>query len=147
MTNINELAGLLSQELNKYGNSELEYSRNLFSGKLSEKATISGSISGLSYKVLMFDASNESGIPSVSAHFSINVNGIGFSEKQMAFWNADNRFTKLYQQDEDEAFLVLDSFLPSSDEGHLHQSIARVWSMAVCELRKLKSSCERRGIF
>ncbi len=147
MLNVNEAADVLSRELSKYGKSELSYPRSLFSGKPSGKANVSGSMNNIAYKVMMFEASNESGLPSISAQFSLNINGMGISEGQMAFWNSDNRFTKIYRQDEDEAFLVFDSFLPSTEEVNFYQSTAKIWSMAVSEIRKLKSSCERRGIF
>jgi hypothetical protein len=142
---INEVAKRLSHELNSYGTSELRYFKSLFTGNSSEKATIVGSINRKSFNVMMFDASQEYGISSVSAHFSSNINEMIISDGQAAFWNSDNRFTKIYRQDGD-LFLVFDSFL-SSEEDYIVQSVAKMWSIAINELPKLTISCERRGIF
>jgi hypothetical protein len=147
MTNTHALTDALTQKLNKYGAADFEYLWNFFTAKQSDTATISGSIGDLTYKVMIFDASEQMGIASVSAHFILTVPEMDFSEAQMAFWNADNRFTKIYRQDEEHAFLVFDTFLPSSAEGHIYGSIAKIWSMAVDEVLKLKLSCERQGIF
>jgi hypothetical protein len=61
---------------------------------------------------------------------------MNISEEQAAFWNSDNRFTKIYRQD-DDVFLVLDSFFPSEEDDCVVQSVARIWSMAINELSKL----------
>lgn len=147
MLNSNDVANKLCQELKKYGTSELSYSKNVFTGKPSEQATIVSSINKKSFKVMMFDASRESGIPSASVHFSLNVTEMKLSQDQADFWNSDNRFTKIYRQDEGHTFLVFDSFFPSTGEDFFSESVVKIWSLAITELLKLKISCERRGIF
>lgn len=147
MLNANDVASLLSNELGKYGTSDLRFSRSLFSGESSDKAGIFGEIKGTTFKVIMFEPSNEHGLMSVSAHLTADVNAMRLSDDQMAFWNADNRFTKMYRQDENHAFLVMDSFFSSSGEEAFVQSVARMWSLAMAELSRFKMSCERRGIF
>lgn len=144
--NVNDIAQKLSQELKNYGTSDLNFSKNLFTGKPSDKVTIIGSMNGKSFKVIMFDASNEAGISSASAHFTLKINEMRLSIEQSSFWNSDNRFTKIYLQD-DNIYLVFDSFFPFTEENQVIQSVAKIWSMAINELPKFKSSCERRGIF
>ncbi len=144
--NVNDIAKKLSQELGNYGTSELNYPRSLFSGKQSEKANITGSINGKSFQVIMFDLSHEIGIPSVSAHFSLNIKEIKLSEEQISFWNSDNRFTKIYRQD-DDVYLVFDSFFPATEEENVTKSVTKIWNTSINDISKLKAACERRGIF
>jgi uncharacterized protein YpuA (DUF1002 family) len=143
---INEVAKKLSHELSKYGTSELSYFKDIFSWKPSEKATVVGSIDRRAFRVIMFEASQESEITAISAHFSLNIKEMNISEEQAAFWNADNRFTKIYHQ-HDDVLIVLDSFLPSENGYNIIQSVVKIWSGSIYELKKLKLACERRGIF
>jgi hypothetical protein len=147
VSNSNLIANKLNSQLKKHGSSELDFPKSLFSGKSSEKAGISGQIKGRRFKVIMFEPSNEAELPAVSAHLSSNISDLRLSDEQIAFWNSDNRFTKLYRQDEDHAFIVYDSFFPASDEEMFIQSVARFWSDSMEEISKFKMACERRGIF
>lgn len=132
----NLVAEKLNSTLKKHGSSELVFSKSLFSGKSSEKAGISGQISGRKFRVIMFDPSNDNSFPAISAHFSSSINDLHLSNDQLAFWNADNRFTKLYRQDDSNVFIVLDSFFPLTAEEAFIESVVNIWSGAMKEISK-----------
>ena len=88
----------------------------------------------------MFDASDDEGLPRISVHFSLNLNDDRLSSGHIEYWNADNRFTKIYEQD-DDTYLVMDSFL--TDDDLLIRSVAKMWDMAIREIPKLKTKYER----
>lgn len=145
MLEANRSAQLLVDALGKYGVAELKYATSLFSGKRSEKADISGSIKSCAFRVIMFEAAVEHGIPCASAHFTMNLNSRGITQPQIAFWNTDNRFTKMYQQDED-TLLVMDQLVPA-DDGRVAEGAATVWASALDELSRFKRSFERSTSF
>lgn len=132
----NLVAEKLNQILKKHGSSELVFSKSLFSGKASEKAGISGQISGRKFRVIMFDPSSDNSFPAISAHFSSSINDLHLSDDQIAFWNTDNRFTKLYRQDDSNAFIVFDSFFPPPTEEAFIESVVNIWSGAMKEVSR-----------
>ena len=144
MSEVNAVAEKLGLEIGKYGASKLTYATSLFSGKAVEKADISGSINGNSFRVIMFDASDDVGLPSVSAHFTLNMNKHQLSAGHIEYWNSDNRFTKIYRQDED-VLLVMDVFLSISGGEDVLRSAAGMWNIALKEISKFKSSYDRRA--
>jgi hypothetical protein len=127
----NIVAEKLNDSLKKHGYSELTFSKNLFSGKASEMAGISGQILGRKFRVIMFEPSGNNLFPVVSAHFSSGINDLYLSDEKMAFWNADNRFTKLYHQDNESTFMVYDSFFPFSAEDAFIESVVNIWAGAM----------------
>ena len=143
----NEVATALNKELGKHGISDISFSKNIFSGKSSEKAGISGEIKGRPFRVIMFEPAKESGILSISAYLFSSIKDIRLSDEQIAFWNTDNRFTKLYRQDDSEIVISLDSFFPSSLEEYFIKSFVQIWVLAISELSTFKAACERRDIF
>lgn len=139
----NVVAQQLSNELGKFGASELTFAVSLFSSEKAKKAGIKGSIQAREFRVIMFDASDELGMPRVSAHFSLNMNADRLSAGHIEYWNADNRFSKIYRQD-DDVYLVMDTFLPEADDGGFMRSVAAMWDMAVREIPKFKAMYERK---
>ena len=136
MLSANQAAEKLNETIRKHGSSELTFSMSLFSGKSSEKAGIAGQISGRKFKVIMFEPSGDNSFPAVSAHFSSDINDLHLSDEKIAFWNSDNRFTKLYRQDSRHVFIVYDSFLPLPPEDAFIESVVNIWSGAMREVSK-----------
>ena len=136
MSSANQVAEKLNEILRKHGSSELTFSRSLFSGKPSDKAGVSGQISGRKFKVIMFEPSGDNSFPAVSAHFSSDINDLHLSDERIAFWNSDNRFTKLYRQDSRHAFIVYDSFFPLPSEDAFVESVVNIWAGAMKEISK-----------
>ena len=147
MITANEVASALNKVFSKHGTSNISFSKNLFSGKTSEKAGLSGEIKGCPFKVIMFEPAKESGILSISAYLYSSIKDIRLSDEQIAFWNTDNRFTKLYRQDDSEVIIALDSFFPFSLEEDFIKSFVQIWVFAISELSTFKAACERRDIF
>jgi hypothetical protein len=130
----------LRDELGRYGTSELAYSVSLFTGEQSRSPNIGGVISGRKFRVIMFDPSAEDRMPCVSAHFTTSMNDDRLSAGHIEYWNADNRFTKMYRQD-DDIYLVMDAFL--TDDGNTIPSIVKMWDVALREIPKFKTMYER----
>lgn len=137
MLTANLVAEKLSENIRKHGSSELTFAISIFSGKSSETAGISGQVSGRKFKVIMFERSKDNSFPAVSAHFSSDIGDLHLPEEKVAFWNADNRFTKLYRQDSRHAFLVYDSFFPSALDDAFIESVVNIWAGAMREISKL----------
>lgn len=137
MLDSNSIANFLNEELKTYGSSELVFSKNLFSGQLSEKAGIAGKMHGVSYKVSMFEASIDAGFPAVSAHFSCNISDLYLSDERVEMLSSDNRFIKIYQQDEEHMFMTCDTFFPRSYEKEFLQSIVKIWAGGMQKISRL----------
>ena len=137
MLTANLVAKKLCEILRRHGSSELTFSTSLFTGQPSEKADISGQIGGRKFRVMMFERSKDNSFPSVSVHFSSDLSDLRLPEERMAFWNADNRFSKMYRQDGAHAFVVYDSFFPSSPDDAFIESVVNIWAGALRDVAKL----------
>lgn len=141
MNNVNAVAQELSRALRKYGTSELSHSIGLFSSDKNKKADVRGDIAGRAFRVLMYEDSSEL---TVSGHFTLNINQERLSDDHMKFWNADNRFTKMYRQGTD-AYLVMDAFLSRANSNEIILSCAKIWDIAIKELARFKIGYDRRA--
>lgn len=142
LNNVNEITQALNTELSKYGASSLTRSTSLFTGKESEVSGISGEIKGNKFNVIMFQSSEKDGIQSASSHFTMNINSQNLSDEHIEYWNADNRFTKIYRQSSD-TYLVMDAFLGIKST-EIIGSVATVWDIAARGISRLKSSYDRK---
>ena len=134
------VAQQLSDELGKYGTSQFAYPVSLFTGEQAKLPNIGGAINGRKFRVILFEPSEEEGMPCVSAHFTASMNDDGLSAGHIEYWNADNRFTKMYRQD-DDVYLVMDAFL--TGDGNTIPSIVKMWDVAIKEIPKFKTMYER----
>ncbi|QOL82665.1 hypothetical protein [Pseudooceanicola spongiae] len=144
MQNINSVAEKLCVDLKRHGTSKITRSTCLFTGAQSNTYGLAGSIGGLSYAVHLYEPDLKYGIFSNTAHFRAGINKFSFSNEEMDFWNADNRFTTMYRQDKNETFLVLDAFFPASLDQQYIESVTNVWQHSIVkELPSLKISFKR----
>ena len=137
MSDSNSAANFLNDELKVYGSSELVFSKSLFSGQQSEKAGITGRMYGNPYKVIMFESAAEAGFPAVSAHFSFDVSGLYLSDERIELLNSDNRFIKVYRQDDEHIFMTYDTFFPQSYEKEFIQCVVKIWAGGMQKLSRL----------
>lgn len=142
MANVNSFAQSLCDEICKYGTAELTYATSVFTGEKSENARIKGAINGKLFRVMMFDSSAELSLPCVSAHFSLDLNDSRLSMEHIGYWNAENRFTKVYHED-DDTYLAMDSFLTDEQNSKLMQSVVKIWATALKSVARLKTDYER----
>lgn len=140
MNNVNAVAQELSRALGKYGTSELSHSIGLFSSDKNKKADVRGNIGGRPYRVMMYAESTDF---TVSGHFTMNIDQERLSDDHMKFWNADNRFTKMYREGV-EMYLVMDAFLSRANGNEIMLSYAKIWDVAVKEIARFKIAYDRK---
>lgn len=139
------LTDSLCKELQEFGAASVSYPASFFSGKQVSKPDIKGRIKNKDYRVITFEASEEHGIANVSVHFTMDITSETITEDHIAYWNAENRFSKMYKQD-DDILLVMDQLLVVNDTS-LAKTIAKLWMSAVTELSRFKSTYERMKDF
>ncbi len=125
----------LCKIISKYGSAQISDSRSLLSGKKSNH--ISGIINDVEFKGMVYEPS-----PAVSIHLRADIHDLRLTDDQIAFWNLDNRFTKMYRQDAAHTFLTLDAFVTAEDKGRIANSIIRMWDAATKELPNFKQTYE-----
>ena len=145
MTSIVLLTESLCKELQEFGTASISYPTSLFSVNQASKPDIRGRFKNKDYRVITFEASEGHGIAHASVHLTMNITSETMTDDHIAYWNAENRFSKMYKQD-DDILLVMDQLLVVNDPS-LVKTIAKLWMSAVTEMSRFKSTYERTKDF
>jgi hypothetical protein len=139
---INDVAFYINERLHYYGWASLTEAEDPKTGQPTLEGMADGHPVKYEYKGVIVPSKDFGLTPSAYIHlvYLLNEDDVaGATPKDLAEWNARNRFAKLVER-EGRVELEMDAFIPATGDASVAQSVAEAWNQSLGNLAQLKSA-------